>query len=164
MSTRQQSVKFATSLSTSMLLYVRRYISLDQCFWLITICKQNLMVQNSQYHVHRPCTKHHTELSSLNYMIRSRKFYSNNWYPRHFKITHHGLVMPYDDIYVGQHWLRKWLVAWWHQAITGTNVDLSQVRSSDINLGAISQKPWISKISLKITYKKFHKKSQEPMS
>ena len=27
--------------------------------------------------------------------------------------THCGLVMPYDDIDLGQHWLRWWLVAWW---------------------------------------------------
>ena len=33
-------------------------------------------------------------------------------------LTHCSLVMPYDDINLGQHWLRSWLVAWWHQAIT----------------------------------------------
>ena len=31
-----------------------------------------------------------------------------------------------------------WFGTWWHQAITWTNVDLSPVRSSDINLRAIS--------------------------
>ena len=41
-------------------------------------------------------------------------------------------------------------VAWWHQAITWANVDLSLVRFSDIHLKAISQKPSITKISLKI--------------
>ena len=46
----------------------------------------------------------------------------------------------YDTIY----WwevsvLIKCLVAWWHQAITWTNVDFSSVQSSDIHLRAISQ-------------------------
>ena len=68
-----------------------------------------------------------------------------------------GLVTPFGDIDLGQHWLRKWLVAWRHQAITWTNVDLSSVRSSGIYLRAISyeipQPPFI-KFSLKITYLK----------
>ena len=78
-------------------------------------------------------------------------------------LTHCGLMsmMPYGDIELGQHWLRQWLVAWWHQAITWTNVDLSSVRSSDNYLRANSQKtpqPSITKISLKITYRylRFH--------
>ena len=37
--------------------------------------------------------------------------------------THCVLLMPYDDINLGQHWHRKWFVAWWHQAITWTSVD-----------------------------------------
>ena len=40
-------------------------------------------------------------------------------------LTWCGLVTPNGDI--DQHWLRWWLVAWWHQAITGTNVHLSSV-------------------------------------
>ena len=36
-------------------------------------------------------------------------------------LTHTGLVMPYGDINLGQHWPRQCLVAWWHQAITWTN-------------------------------------------
>ena len=70
-----------------------------------------------------------------------------------------GLVMPYGDIDLGQHWLRLWLVAWQHQAITWTNVDWSSVKSSDINIRAISQEmsqPSITKICLKITCLKFH--------
>ena len=38
-------------------------------------------------------------------------------------LTHCGPVTPYDAINPGQHWLRQWLDAWWHQAITWTNVD-----------------------------------------
>ena len=51
------------------------------------------------------------------------------------------------------------LVAWRHQAITRTNVDLSSVRSSDIFLGTISQQvtqPSITVIGLKSTHLKFH--------
>ena len=48
-------------------------------------------------------------------------------------------MMPntYGGIDLGQHWLRQWLVAWWHQAITWTNVDLSSNVVSGIHLRAI---------------------------
>ena len=46
--------------------------------------------------------------------------------------------MPYGDIDLDQHWLRYWLVAWRHQAIILTNIDLSSVRFCDIHLRAIS--------------------------
>ena len=75
-----------------------------------------------------------------------------------FKI-HCGLVTPYGDKDLCQHWLRSWLVAWRHQAITWTNVDLSSVRSNDIHLTAISQEitqQSIIEISLQITHLKFH--------
>ena len=58
-----------------------------------------------------------------------------------------------------QHWLRQWLVAWRHQAITWTNVDWSSVKSSDIHIRAISKEmtqPSITKICLKITCLKCH--------
>ena len=77
-------------------------------------------------------------------------------------ITHCGLVI-YGSMDLGQHWHRKWLFGWRHQAITWTNVDLSSVRSSDIQLRAISQdihQPSIIKISMKITYLKFHSNVQ----
>ena len=64
-------------------------------------------------------------------------------------------MTTYGDTDLGQHWPRQWLVAWWHQAITWTNVALLSVRSSDIHLGAISQKihqPPITKINLKVNY------------
>ena len=75
------------------------------------------------------------------------------------KKTHCGLVTPDCDRYLGQHWLRWWLDAWRHQAITGTNVDWSHVKSYDIHIRAISQQmpqTSISKIYLKITCLKFH--------
>ena len=67
--------------------------------------------------------------------------------------THHSLVMPYSEIELNQHWLRYWLVAWWHQAITWTNVDLWSLRSSDNQLKAILQQmpqPSINNISCKM--------------
>ena len=43
-------------------------------------------------------------------------------------LTRRGLVMPYGDSDLGQHWLRCWFVAWWHQAITWTNlISISEV-------------------------------------
>ena len=52
-------------------------------------------------------------------------------------LTHCGLVTQYGDINLGQHWISLWLVAWRHQAITWTNVDLSSVRSSCTHMSAI---------------------------
>ena len=49
---------------------------------------------------------------------------------------HCGLAMPYGDIDLGQLRLRKWLVACWHKAITGTNLS--------------------SKVSLAFTWEQFH--------
>ena len=75
------------------------------------------------------------------------------------KLTHGGLMTPYGDMELGQHWLRWWLVAWRHQAITWTNVDLSSVRSSDIHLRASSQEitqPSVPEIIWNIKYLKFH--------
>ena len=69
-------------------------------------------------------------------------------------LTHSGLLTPYGDIGLGQHWLRWWLVAWRHQAITWTSVDLSSVTSSGIHLRAISHKipqsfrsQWVNSLS-----------------
>ena len=59
----------------------------------------------------------------------------------HNELTHCGLVTPYNvNIDLGQHWIKSWLFAWWHQAITWTNVDISIMRSSDIHLKSISLK------------------------
>ena len=84
---------------------------------------------------------------------------SGKWQPFFLSLnvlTHCGLVMPYGDRDLGQHWLRWWLAAWWDQAITWTNVDLSTVRFSGIHVREIhvSQEipqPSITKINLKIT-------------
>ena len=71
-------------------------------------------------------------------------------------LTHWGLVTPYGDRDLGQHWLRWWLVAWPHQAITWTIVDLSSVRV--IHLRASSQEipqPSITEIIWKMNSFKF---------
>ena len=48
-----------------------------------------------------------------------------------------GFVTPYSDIELEQHWVRLWLVAWRHQAITWTNIDLSSVKSCALHLRAL---------------------------
>ena len=62
----------------------------------------------------------------------------------HCFLTHCGLVMPYGNIDLGQHQFRWWLVVWWRQAITWTNVDLSR----HWGLGAFP-------------YRKFHRKCSQ---
>ena len=50
---------------------------------------------------------------------------------------------------------KKRLVAWRHQAITWTNVDLPSLKSCDVHLRAISldiSQPSVTKISLKIIF------------
>ena len=64
-----------------------------------------------------------------------RIFFGNDEYiscwNKILKLTHCSIVTPCGDIDLGQHWPRKWLVAWRHQTITGTNVDQALVRSGD---------------------------------
>ena len=55
-----------------------------------------------------------------------------------YRSTHCGLATPCGGRDPGQHWFRYWFVAWQHQAITWTDVDLSSPRSRDVDLRAIS--------------------------
>ena len=83
---------------------------------------------------------------------RSLKCESNR--RRHSHYT--NFRTPYGDRDLGQHCLRQWLVAWWHQAITWTNVDFLSLKSSDIHIRTILQEmpqPSITKICLKIISK-----------
>ena len=76
-----------------------------------------------------------------------------------YRLSHCGLVTPYGDMELGQHWLRLWRVAWRHQAITWTNIDLSSVRSLGIHLRASlldNMKIPINKTRLKIAVLKWH--------
>ena len=74
------------------------------------------------------------------------------------QLTLCGLVTPYRDRDLGQHWLRQWLVTWRHQAIIWTNVHFSLVRFCVTDLRAILQEVLINLIlnmCLKITLPKF---------
>ena len=111
--------------------------------------------------INRKNIKYSTHPFSLQRNDRKRHFFFISWNNFRMtrvnvKLTHCGLVTPYGDIDLGQHWLRKWLVAWRHQAINWTNVGWSSVKSSDIHVRAISQEmpqPSITKTHLKIIYK-----------
>ena len=59
-----------------------------------------------------------------------------------YTLTHRGLVMPYGDTDLGQ------LDAWWHQAITWTDVDFSLVWFCGIHLRTISQ--WVPDYYLRV--------------
>ena len=75
------------------------------------------------------------------------------------QLTNCGPVTPYGGRDLGQHWFRQWLVAWRHQAITWTNVDLTSLMSSDVHLRAISleiSQPSVTKISLKVIFLRFY--------
>ena len=75
------------------------------------------------------------------------------------RLTYCGLMTPYGDRDLGQHWLRQWLVAWRHQAITWTNVDFPSAMPIGIHLSTILQEilqPSIIKLSWKINFLKFH--------
>ena len=71
-------------------------------------------------------------------------------------------LWPSDTIWQhssGSTWAQVKAFACWHQAINWSNVDSSSVRSSDINLRAISQEipqPSITQISLKINGLRFY--------
>ena len=67
------------------------------------------------------------------------KILITDWSLKITHLTYCGLVMAYGGRDLGQHWLRLWLVAWWHQAITWTSVNLSSMRSCVIQLSAILQ-------------------------
>ena len=70
----------------------------------------------------------------------------------HNDLTHRGPVTPHDDIDLGEHWLRLWLVACRHQTITWTNSEFSLVQYFDIDLRAMWQqvpKLLFCKMSLK---------------
>ena len=77
------------------------------------------------------------------------------WEYPHCTLNHYGIVTPYGDRDLGQHWLRQWHVAWRYQGITWTNVDWSSVKSSVIRTRTISQAmhlPSVTKSHLKIKW------------
>ena len=71
------------------------------------------------------------------------------------ELSYCSRVTPYGEIYLGQHWLGYWLVAWRYLAITWTNFDLYSEKFSDNHPRAISQEisqSSISKINTKVAY------------
>ena len=65
----------------------------------------------------------------------------------------------YGHWYLSQHWLRYWLVAWWHQAITWTNVGLPILGFYGIQPRTILYKllkNQIQEMSLEITLLELH--------
>ena len=124
---------------------------MSQCWNIVNSNLRRNKIQRSLKWTHRfSFKKMHLKMASAKW----RPFYLDL-----IVLTHCGLVTPYGDRDLGQHWLRKWLVAWQHQAITWTNIDWSSVMSSDNHIRAISHKmpqPSITKIHLKITYLKFN--------
>ena len=82
------------------------------------------------------------------------------------KLTHCGPVTSYGDIGLSQHWLRKWLVAWWHQAITWPNVDLSSIGFCGILQSAIYMN-WsnqqLEKFVAKLYFSNYPQTSQGPI-
>ena len=92
---------------------------------------------------------------------KSWKYGESLW--KQHSLTHCGLATPQGDKELCQHWL----VAWWHQAITWTDVNLSSVRSCGIHRSASSWddlKIPIRKARLKITFLNRIQISQGPMS
>ena len=63
-----------------------------------------------------------------------RKFWVSYIYTRLKELMHCGLMSSYGEKDLGQHRLRKWLVAWWYQAMTFTNIDFSLVRFCGIHV------------------------------
>ena len=64
------------------------------------------------------------------------------------------MVTPHGNIDLGHHWLRLWLIAWQHQVITWTIVDLSSVEFCGVHPRAASYEWFKQKndvVSLKIT-------------
>ena len=86
--------------------------------------------------------------------VALKKYVKHRWI-NIFSLTHCGLVTPYGDRDLVQHLFKYWLVVWWHQAITWTNVGWSSVRSCGIHRRALSWEDLkipISKTRLKITF------------
>ena len=60
-------------------------------------------------------------------------WFNQTWHCRYIHLFH------CDNTNLGQYWLRYYLDAWWHQAITRNKVDSSLVRFCSIHLRAILQ-------------------------
>ena len=130
--------------------YVEIPLFVNSQKWFLTAASQTKMCQ-------RKCRPHWILLDIAELISQDRLLsYCHNMY---WSVNS---LIPSDAIW--QHRSKSalaqvWLVAWRHQAITRTNVDLSSVRFCGVHVRTISQEipqPSITKISLKSTYLKFH--------
>ena len=74
-------------------------------------------------------------------------------------LNHCGPVMPYGKRDLNEHCLWQWLVAWWHQVITSTNVGLSSEAFCGIHSRAMSQEllmKLIGNMCSEITHWNYH--------
>ena len=96
--------------------------------------------------------KHETFLSDAEFRKDKIPIYWNlqpDWLiSQCFVLTHCGLVMPYGEINLSQHWLRQWLVAWWHHAITYPMLTYHQYGPVAFTGGQFLQKcPWYQSLN-----------------
>ena len=61
-------------------------------------------------------------------------------------------MTPYGNIDLNEHWLKYWLVAWWHQDITWINIDFSLLGFCGIHMRAISSWAWIIVYTLDVCF------------
>ena len=66
-------------------------------------------------------------------------------------------MAPYDYINLGQHCFRQWLVGWWYQAVTWTNIDEPSVWSCGMHLWTSSHE--MNKIFLQTWFWKLSNKA-----
>ena len=72
-------------------------------------------------------------------ILRYDRWHCMVYYHITVALTHYGLLTPHDNTDLAWYWLRLWLVAWHHQAITWTNVAFSLIRFCGIHLREILQ-------------------------
>ena len=136
--------------------FLNMKVEIHLCIWLLFLLNHQKLCP--VWYAHWPSflfLKSYTRLIGIN------TFFSVHC------LTHCDLVMPNGDIELGQHWLRYWLVAWRHQAITWTKVDLSSNGFCGIQIRANSQEVLMNLIHnmcSKITLLKSLSHFQGPMS
>ena len=136
--------------------FLNMKVEIHLCIWLLFLLNHRKLCP--VWYAHRPSflfLKSYTPLVGIN------TFFSVHC------LTHCDLVMPNGDIELGQHWLRYWLVASRHQAITWTKVDLSSNGFCGIQIRANSQEVLMNLIHnmcSKITLLKSLSHFQGPMS
>ena len=79
--------------------------------------------------IHRPSDKSSYYFCSFSFLLFPLSFDLLRSYFQRSALACRSITLPYtleaicDVINLAQRWFREWLVAWWHQAITWTDVD-----------------------------------------